>query len=209
MEGIRYSLNGSEAGVRRGCDLVTIVALTIPALTAGTAGSYRLDWDWATRATTITIDDFRAPIDPVLNPQDVVYALSAAQLLSNIRDVFGLKMSEVAQIFGVSRRAAYDWLEGALPKTEIVAKMDKLSKQADEFRSAGITRLEHFTHRPVIGGRSLIDMLKSNEDIETALAIIKKTALDEARIRVDSGGRSAESKAGAHGLDEVSTPIVS
>jgi hypothetical protein len=203
---IKYPMSSSDAGAKRGYKPVLIAALTLTALTAGTAGAYPVDFDWTAPRTSIKFMDFRGPVDTLLHARD---ARSAAQLVANIRDVFGLKMSEVARIFGVSRRAVYDWLAGALPKGDLLTKMGRLSRQADEARDAGIDRMDHFVHRPVIGGRSLLDMLRADEDIERPLAIIKQTATDEERIRNSSALGNREIGPNRRGFDEVSTPIIS
>jgi hypothetical protein len=154
--------------------------------------------------------DFRGPvqIQTPEKPVPMVYALSPAQLLSGIRDVLALRMSEVAQIFGVSRRAAYDWLEGVTPKSEKMAKIYKLSKQAEELKAAGITNIEHYVHRPVDSGRSLLDLLNSGENVATAISVIKRTASEEARNRMQLGRRTSDTNTpSVDEFDEVSTPI--
>jgi hypothetical protein len=182
-----------------------VLALTLDTLSLGTAGGYSVLCDFQ------GVMDFRGPVQVKTNRKQVavVYAPSTAQLLSTIRDVFALRMSELAQIFGVSRRAAYDWLEGVTPKPDTVSKIYTLSRYAEELRTAGITNIEHYVHRPVVSGRSLLELLKSGENIETAIAIIKRTASEEANNRKQLGKRTSEtSTANVDGFDEVSTPIL-
>ena len=64
--------------------------------------------------------------------------LTVSQHLSNVRGILGLKMSEVSQIFGVTRPAAYAWINGVEPKPEVRARILHISRLAEELRSAGI-----------------------------------------------------------------------
>ncbi len=181
-----------------------IIALTLDTFTEGTAGAYPELFDFQ------KVMAFRGPMQAKTVEKRVEPAIapSTAQLLLNIRDVFTLRMSELAQIFGVSRRAAYDWLEGATPKPDTVARIYTLSKYAEELKAAGIEQIEHFVHRPVVAGRSLLDLLKSGESIETAIDVIKHTASEEAKNRKQLGRRISElNTTSVDVFDEVSTPI--
>jgi hypothetical protein len=181
-----------------------VLALSIDTLTQGTAGGY-----YPERFDLEIISHHRSPVQyKVLAKQVVDIAPSIAQLLSTVRDVFALRMSEVAQIFGVSRRAAYDWLEGTIPKHETAARIYTLSKHAEDLKASGLPNVALYIHRPVIAGRPLFDMLKSGESIEQAIGIIKRTASEEAKNRKQLGRRASETNtASVDGFDEVSTPI--
>jgi len=181
-----------------------VLALTLDTLTKGTAGGY-----FPERFDLEIVSNLRGPVQYKVREKKVVsYALSTAQLLSTVRDVFALRMSEMAQIFGVSRRAAYDWLEGVTPKPETTARIYTLSKYAEELKASGLSNIDHFIHRPVINGRSLLDLLKSGENIEQAITIIKRTASEEAKNRKQLGRRTSETNtASVDGFDEASTPI--
>jgi len=181
-----------------------IIALSLDAITSGTAGAYPVLFDFQ------NIMDFRGPMQSktVEKRVEIALAPSTAQLLLNIRDIFTLRMSELAQIFGVSRRAAYDWLEGAEPKPDTVARIYVLNKYAEELKAAGIAQIEHFVRRPVVSGRSLLDLLKSGESIEAAIDVIKRAASEEAKNRRQLGQRISETNTtSVDGFDEVSTPV--
>ena len=181
-----------------------VLALSIDALTQGTAGGYYPEF-----FDLEIISNHRGPVQyKIFTKQIVDIAPSTAQLLSTVRDVFALRMSEVAQVFGVSRRAAYDWLEGATPKRETAARIYTLSRHAEDLKASGLLNVALYIHRPVIAGRSLFDLLKSGESIEQAIGIIKRTASGEAKNRERLGRRASETDtASIDGFDEVSTPI--
>lgn len=177
-----------------------VLLLSIGALVSGTSGTYQV-----TESNPPELRQFRFPVQEVrpATSRRKELAASSAQSLIRIRDVFGLKMSELAQVFGVSRRAAYDWLEGATPKPELTAKIYQLNTLAEIFRDAGIDTVRHFIHRPVQGERTLFDLLKSGDNLDRAIEVIRMTALEEASARKPVGGRVRDKS----NLDEESTPI--
>jgi transcriptional regulator with XRE-family HTH domain len=113
---------------------------------------------------------------------------SPAEHVANIRDVFGVNMSDLAAMLGVTRPTVYAWIEGQEPKPEAVGRIQQLSRAADKFKPANIPRLDKLVHRPVLNGRSLLDMLKTDEDSSEAVALIKEIAEKEAQTRRESKG---------------------
>jgi DNA-binding transcriptional regulator YiaG len=113
---------------------------------------------------------------------------SPAEHVANIRDVFAVNMSDLASILGVTRPTVYAWLSGQEPKGEAVILIQRLSHAADKFNQANITRLDRLVHRPILNGRSLLDILKSNEDPAAALADLKVIADKEAQTRREPKG---------------------
>jgi hypothetical protein len=178
-----------------------VLMLSVGAMVSGTAGTYPI-----TEINPPEIRQFRFPIQevrPIVSRRSKL-APSAADSLAQIRDVFGLKMSELSQIFGVSRRAAYDWLEGATPKPEISSKIYQLSTLAETFNTAGVTNVRHFIHRPILGERTLFELLKAGESLDKAAEVVRVTALEEASARKPLTRRVRNTS----DLDEDSTPIL-
>jgi hypothetical protein len=120
-------------------------------------------------------------------------------------------MSELAQVFGVSRQAAYDWLAGTVPRQEITARIWELSRTAELLRPAGITRMEHFVHRPMLdGNRTLFSLLLSGENIDGAVQQIKELARAESAQRTRIANRKTGTDAGdASSVYSMGTPILS
>lgn len=108
---------------------------------------------------------------------------SPAEHVANIRDVFAISMSDLASVLGVTRPTVYAWLAGQEPKGEAVIRIQQLSHAADKFRQANIIRLDKLVNRPILNGRSLLDILKTDEDPIEALATIKAIADKEAQTR--------------------------
>jgi DNA-binding transcriptional regulator YiaG len=126
---------------------------------------------------------------------------SPADLVATIRDGFAISMSDLAAVLGVSRPTAYAWLEGQEPKPEAMMRIQGLSRAADEFSRANITRLDKLVHRPILDGRSLLDLLKADKDPLLALAKLKEIGDKEDLTRRQSKGSGKHLRS----LDDVSS----
>jgi transcriptional regulator with XRE-family HTH domain len=113
---------------------------------------------------------------------------SPAEHVANIRDVFAISMSDLASVLGVTRPTVYAWLAGQEPKGEAVIRIQQLSRAADKFHQANIIRLDKLVNRPILNGRSLLDILRTDEDPIEALATIKAIADKEAQTRREPKG---------------------
>mgnify|MGYP000976849105 CR=1 FL=1 len=85
---------------------------------------------------------------------------TAAQHLSNIRQVLNPAISDLSIAFGVSRQAIYKWLGDAVtPEPDKFARIVELSHVADAFRDAGVSRGSALLKMKAFDGRSLLDLL--------------------------------------------------
>lgn len=124
---------------------------------------------------------------------------SPAEHVASIRDVLGINMSDLASVLGVTRPTVYAWLEGQEPKTEAVTHIQRLSRVTDEINRANIIRLNKLVHRPILNGRSLLDILKTDEDPVAALTTLKALADKEEKTRREPKGSSKNLRS----LDDV------
>jgi DNA-binding transcriptional regulator YiaG len=161
------------------------IKLVVPllALTAGTGG---LMTAHSTAKLNKWVYNPRIHVEPSRTKQ--VDMRSPAEHVANIRDVFAINMSDLASILGVTRPTVYAWLTGQEPKGEAVLLIQKLSGTADKFNQAHIIRLDTLVHRPILNGRSLLDLLKTGEDPTAALASLKTIADKEAQTRREPKG---------------------
>ena len=132
---------------------------------------------------------------------------SPAEHVANIRDVLSVSMSDLASVLGVTRPTAYAWLEGQEPKTEAVMHIQRLSGIADEINRANIIRLDKLVHRPILNGRSLLDILKTDEDPVAALVALKVIADKEAQTRREPKGGGKHLRSLDDALGEFSVAI--
>ena len=114
--------------------------------------------------------------------------LSPAEHVANIRDVFAINMSDLASVLGVTGPTVYFFYADQEPKGEAVIRIQKLSRVADQFNRANIIRLDKLVHRPILNGRSLLDILKTDEDPVADLATLKAIADKEAQTRREPKG---------------------
>ncbi|WP_199332809.1 hypothetical protein [Nostoc sp. FACHB-190] len=154
-----------------------------PVLTPGTGGILT-----AQSATELNrwVYDPRIHIEPSQSKH--IDTRSPADHVANIRDVFSVNMSDLASVLGVTRPTVYAWLAGQEPKEEAVIRIQQLSRAADKFNHANIIRLDKLVHRPILNGRSLLDILKTDEDPITFLPTLKAIADREAQTRRESKG---------------------
>ena len=133
---------------------------------------------------------------------------SISQHVISIRKVLGLKMSELALIFGVTRPAAYAWINGVEPKPELRAKILNLSRLVEELRSTGMGSVELLARQPIATDKSLIDLLKSGNDVSDAIISMKRSTMQNTHrtgLRREFGPQSRRRKVSA---DAISVPIV-
>jgi len=129
--------------------------------------------------------------------------------LLNVRDTFRLNMTELAQVFGVTRPAAYGWLEGVEPKPEVRTLILSLSRAADRLAKADIERPELYVRRPMFDGKSLVDLLKAGRNIDDAVSAIEVLAKKETTVRKEALTRHAgRPKRQLESLEALTTPLV-
>jgi hypothetical protein len=177
--------------------------LSGPALTGGTAAAYSFE-------VLQQADEIGRLVVPCQSRRSNMTALrSVKEDVELIRVTFGLKMSEVAQLFNVSRPAAYAWLDGALPKSDAMSRLSHVARQAEQVKAANIDRIGRFIRRPLQDGRSMLQLLKEGADIQNALATIKQAAAEDETGRKLSASRYSSAKKGdVASIDEVSVPII-
>jgi hypothetical protein len=127
---------------------------------------------------------------------------SSAEHLANIRDVLTINMSELASILKRTRPTVYAWLEGREPtKADAAVNIRRLSHVADKIKLANIIQLDQLIRRPVLNGRSLLDLIKANEDPSEISQVLKSISEKEAKTRSESkiSGQNLRS------LDDVSS----
>lgn len=127
-----------------------------------------------------------------------------------LRDVLGLRMSEVAQIFGVSRQAAYSWLSGSQPKPEIARRIWHLSHTAESIRVVCGSNLGNFIHRPMLNdGRSVYELIVRGDEISGLTAILRQAVAAEAAVRSSALKRNAGAlNDKSSSLLELSRPVL-
>lgn len=190
--------------------VVATVAL-FGALMAGTGGFYTpvnaaLVTEW-TSFPAIAISEIASNAR-----KKALQADSIPKAILQIRDRLGLRMSELADIFGVSRQAVYLWLKGENVKNEYIQRIWQLSAIAEQAQFSGINRPEHFIHRPLSSaGESLFQLLANGGNLDSALTILKEQSKAEQGSRAKSFAHHQTASLRKHDYSpvmELATPIL-
>lgn len=93
--------------------------------------------------------------------------------LARIREVLKPAVLELANLFGVSRQAVYDWQAGAQPSAEAATRLAELARAADVFAEAGVTVNAKTLRRKVAGGGTLLDaVLNGGNAVQLAQSLV-------------------------------------
>jgi hypothetical protein len=102
------------------------------------------------------------------------------QLISQVRTGLRLNTSALASILQVSRTAIYDWLQGAIPKPDMMNRLSSLAEYAERVRALGISRFETLHHLPLVNGKNFLAILTEDRDVDKGIEILAERA--DARI---------------------------
>lgn len=131
----------------------------------------------------------------------------ASKHLANIREILNPPISELATVLGVSRQAVYKWINGdATPEPDKLVRIQVLSRAADTFRDAGVTRMSAMLRMKAFAGRSLMDLAATDELLpeHIQLLITEAKKMDAAYDR--SGLARTKAKPSDDWRAEVSIP---
>lgn len=112
--------------------------------------------------------------DDILPSKEAPDVRSAAEHLANIRNVMDPSISDMANLFDVSRQMVYKWIAGGSePREASLKRIQELSRVADLFAQAQLDRPGNLLKMKAFNGKCLLDLLKENTDIqEPASALI-------------------------------------
>jgi len=111
---------------------------------------------------------------------------STSEDLSRIRKVFGLAVSDLAMVIGVSRQSVYNWLNGEPIAVENAEKLRDLAQAADVFAFEGVIVNPTLLKRKFANGRTLMQVAQSGESVRAAAVVLiqihKREAVQRERI---------------------------
>ncbi len=194
--------------VNRPINVVTQVASSVFLLAplylvlTGTAGIY------SPQAVARLADFSPTPIIRVVGRKSQKRYRSTADNLLRVRDTFGFKMSELAEVFGVSRTAAYDWLNGTNPKADIAMKIELLASYADSVHEADGNRIALLRRNPLFAGRALVSAMKSGQDLETTVSNLTKGSIEEHLPFRHIQSSQRIRKTTSDSFSEIVTPVI-
>lgn len=89
---------------------------------------------------------------------------TSVQDLVSIRHILKPTVLELANLFGVSRQAVYDWQDGAQPNEQTRERLADLARAANVFAQAGVAVDTQTLRRKMTGGKTLLDAVLTGGD---------------------------------------------
>lgn len=125
-----------------------------------------------------------AIVSPYGSPQAAsIDVRSAQQHLENIKSVFALPISDLAQALGVTRQSIYKWMSAsATPEGDNLSRLASLSRIADQFSNAKIKRAGALLSVKISGEKSVLELFRSGESVDKYIPqlVAEATAIDYA-----------------------------
>ena len=175
---------------------------------SGTGSAFRADraevWRHHVQSrVSFVVDHVSDATDPVRRPD----VRTPAEHVENIRRVFNPPMAELAKLFDVSRQAVYKWMSGeSAPESEKLDRIAELSRIADAFVKADVSRAGSLLNMKTFEGRSLLDLIRSGENRpEHVSALIAESRAMEVSYR-QSGLASSKAKPTSDWQATISIP---
>ena len=105
------------------------------------------------------------------------------QIIKNARDIFGLTISDLATVLGVTRPTVYSHLRGQQkPNGELAREMERLHRYVCYATKLNINNLSAYMKRPLFSGETLFDFMIKKRSIENQLIVIKNIQEEEHKI---------------------------
>lgn len=113
----------------------------------------------------------------------VMLLRTPAEDIARIREILKPTVLELANLFGVSRQAVYDWQAGAQPSRETAVRLTEFARAADIFAKAGAPISSHILRRKVAGGGTVLETLVNGGNVTEAASVLVQTLRREAKQR--------------------------
>jgi len=123
-------------------------------------------------------------------------ALSPASVLDGVRAVFGLNISETAEVFGITRQTAYQWMK--LTDMEQVRSHENRDRIKQLYGAAQSWQNHpplkgRWLHALLPAGNTVLDLLKDTQlDLDALQAAYKALAASTADRRREEGERATQ-----------------
>lgn len=177
----KTTLSGMATSESKG--MTAFAPYVMCALLAGTGGYTTADYLTKRSDHGYKFIQFQnAPSAVELAAQEDVVRTSAENL-ARIREILKPTITELANLFGVSRQAVYDWQAGKPTAPENAAKLDDLANAADTLAATGIVRSSQLLRRKIAGSKSLLDVVREGGSAISAAQVLAQMLVREAKQR--------------------------
>lgn len=144
-----------------------------------------------TPGLVLTVDGNSAKVDrniiSIVQPSKVSEAtpvISFKVQLETVQEKLGLSITQISQLFGVTRKSVYDWLDGAEPRINIANRMESISSIIDNNSSRYNLKRLKGVWLTAVSGRSFIDILADDSLDEATRLTIASAKLEELAPRL-------------------------
>ena len=103
--------------------------------------------------------------------------ISIPVALKKVRDQLHLNMSELAQMFAVSRPTAYAWINGVEPRPNVLGEIWQALALAERISSLELTNQRLAIRQPIRSQPSVVSCLLQRRGVEAAVERLKTSAL--------------------------------
>jgi DNA-binding transcriptional regulator YiaG len=108
---------------------------------------------------------------------------STIACLLRIREFFTPSVSDLAATLGVSRQTVYNWQDGEQPKDALAVKLSDLAIAADVLAQANIQFTGAIARRKFADGKTLFQVVESNNSASEAARMLVRIIETEAKQR--------------------------
>jgi DNA-binding transcriptional regulator YiaG len=115
--------------------------------------------------------------------QVCTYTRTSTEDIARIREIFSPAVSDLAKVFGVSRQAIYNWLNGEQPISTHIDKLHDFALAADMFAESSIPMTGVLLKRKIIEGKSLLEIVQEGGSAQDAALLLKQIVQHEMNQR--------------------------
>lgn len=108
--------------------------------------------DWQRKNLVILSNDQEIIINPVKSSINNLNSVALSERLNQVKNRLDLSITQMAELFGVTRKSVYDWYEGVEPRQIKISRMETLiDVLMDESINADLKRLKVVWNIPISG----------------------------------------------------------
>lgn len=110
-------------------------------------------------------------------------SLPADEQLAYVRNVLGISITDLAELLDVARPTVYSWMQDAQPRDEHLSRLQRIEQFAREVEMYGLAGAGKLLKRPLQSGTTLLQLMKANQPIASALSELAGLSRHEERQR--------------------------
>lgn len=115
-------------------------------------------------------------------------AKSNLEIIENVRNLLSLSITQIAELFGVTRKTVYDWYDGATPRAAVISRIRAVNSVISDFcGQVDLSRLKN-VWKVDSGEGSFIDILNNDKLEEPFLKVALVDKINELSSRMVSKG---------------------